>query len=225
MDSISSKSDAQIRADVLHELKWDTTVDEAEVGVQVKGGIVTLTGTVSAYPRRLAAVDAVHRVQGVLDVVDDMRVRIPSPSERSDHDIAQAVRSALQWDVLVPDERITSTVARGEVTLHGTVDTWMQRYNAERAVMHLTGVRSVINRIAIAATSADPGLIKRQIEDALERRSERDAKRLGISVRDGVVVVTGVVKSWGEKNLIERTVSFAPGVRRVEDRTVVDPYL
>lgn len=225
MDSISSKSDAQIRADVLHELKWDTTVDEAEVGVQVKDGIVTLTGTVSAYPRRLAAVDAVHRVQGVLDVVDDMRVRIPSPSERSDHDIAQAVRSALQWDVLVPDERITSTVARGEVTLHGTVDTWMQRYNAERAVMHLTGVRSVINRIAIAATSADPGLIKRQIEDALERRSERDAKRLGISVRDGVVVVTGVVKSWGEKNLIERTVSFAPGVRRVEDRTVVDPYL
>jgi osmotically-inducible protein OsmY len=51
------KTDVQIHHDVLEELKWDSRVDETEVGVQVDGGVVTLTGTVTSWasawrPRR-----------------------------------------------------------------------------------------------------------------------------------------------------------------------------
>lgn len=77
-----TKSDSQIKNDVLNELKWDPSIDETEVGVQVKDGIVTLTGSISAYPKRLASIEAAHRVYGVLDVVDDMKVRIPSKWKR-----------------------------------------------------------------------------------------------------------------------------------------------
>jgi osmotically-inducible protein OsmY len=56
------KTDTQIHQDVLEELKWDSRVDEKEVGVQVEGGVVTLAGTVSSWAKRLAAKEAAHRV-------------------------------------------------------------------------------------------------------------------------------------------------------------------
>ena len=225
MTLATTKSDSQIKADVLNELKWDSTVDETEVGVQVKNGIVTLTGNISAYPKKLAAVEAAHRVFGVHDVVDDMKLRIPSMWERTDADIANAVRNTLKWDVLVPDDRITTTVANGAVTLQGTVDSWAQRQDTERAVQRITGVRGVNNLITVASKPADPRLIKQQIEDALERQAEREAKRIEVSVHDGVATLTGTLRSWGEKNAVERVAVHAPGVRRIEDKTTVDPYL
>lgn len=224
MTMLATKTDSQIKADVLAELKWDPNIDETEVGVQVKNGVVTLTGNVSTYTKKLAAREAAHRVSGVLDVVDDMHVRLPRAWERTDEEVAQAVRNALRWDTLVPDERIMSTVSGGVVTLEGDVDTWTQRADAEKAVQRLIGVRNVINRITVAARPVNAEDIRRQIEEALERHAEREAKRIGVTVRDGVVTLTGTVRSWGEKNIIDRVAGFAPGVRRVEDRTTVDPY-
>jgi osmotically-inducible protein OsmY len=208
MTIATTKSDSQIKADVLNELKWDAAIDETAIGVQVKNGIVTISGNVDAYPKKIAARDAVHRVHGVLDVVDDMKVKIPSIWERSEEDLAKAVRNALKWDVLVPDERITSTVSSGIVTLQGNVDTWMQRYNAESAVHRLTGVTGVTNQIIVVAKAVNPGQIKEQIEGALERQAQHEAKGIAVSV----------------KNAIERAAGYGLGVRRVDDRTIVDPY-
>ncbi len=73
-----SKTDEQIHHDVLKELRWDTRVEETEVGVEVDEGVVTLTGTVSSYAKKLAALEAAHRVSGVLDVADDIKVQIPA---------------------------------------------------------------------------------------------------------------------------------------------------
>lgn len=219
-----ARSDAQVKADVLKELKWDTTVSETEVGVQVKDGIVTLTGNVDAYPKRMAARNAAHRVIGVLDVVDELKVRIPTVWERTDEDIAKAVRNALKWDVLVPDDRITTTVSNGTVMLQGSVTTWQQRADAERAITRLTGVRTVTNQLSVTASTLDPAKIKSEIEKALERQAERESRRIAVSVQDGTVTLTGTVRSWGERSAVEQAASFAPGVQRIEDRTVVDPY-
>lgn len=91
MVTLAVKPDGQIKADVQNELKWDPRVDETDVGVQVRGGVVTLGGHVNAYGRKLAAREAAHRVHGVLDVVDEIRVKAPQviriadlPSLRSD---------------------------------------------------------------------------------------------------------------------------------------------
>ena len=218
------KSDSQIKTDVLNELKWDSRIDETEIGVQVKNGIVTLVGTVDVYAKKIAAREASHRVHGVLDVVDDLQVKVPGIGARTDTELARAVRDALTWDAFVPDEKITSTVSLGIVTLEGLVQTWTQRADAERVVRGLSGVRGVINQITVAAKPVDPTRIKNEIEEALERQAEREARRIGVTVRDGVVTITGRIRSWAEKNAIDRVVGFAPGVRRVDDQLVVDPY-
>jgi osmotically-inducible protein OsmY len=218
------KSDSQIKTDVLNELKWDTRIKETDLGVQVRDGIVTLVGTVDVYAKKLAARDAAHRVHGVLDVVDELQVKVPSVGARGDSELARAVRDTLQWDAFVPDEKIISTVSMGVVTLEGLVQTWAQRADAERVVRGLTGVRGVVNMISVQAKPVDAERIKLEIEDALERQAEREARRIGVSVKDGVVTLTGRIRSWAEKNAVDRVVGFAPGVRRVDDRLIVDPY-
>lgn len=224
MTTAIMKSDSQIKADVLNELKWDSRIDESDIGVQVKNGVVNLVGTIDVYAKKIAAREAAHRVHGVLDVVDELQVKVPGIGARTDSEVARAVREALEWDAFVPDEKITSTVSLGIVTLEGLVQTWTQRADAERAVRGLTGVRGVINQITVSAKPVDPTRIKDEIEDALERQAEREARRIGVTVKDGVVTLTGRIRSWAEKNAVDRVVGFAPGVRRVEDQLIVDPY-
>lgn len=223
MATTTQSSDTRIQSDVLNELACDATVDATEVGVQVHGGIVTLTGCISSYPKKLAAVEAAHRVRGVLDVVNQLHVRIPSTWERSDESIAAQVRNALKADVLVPDERIACTVSDGTVTLEGHVQSWPERVHAEQAVQRLAGVKCVSNLIAVLRSGTPAEDIRRQILGALRRQADREAHRIDVDVDDGVVTLKGAVRSWAERNAIERAAQYVPGVRRVEDRTVLDP--
>ena len=77
MSQAIRKTDTQIHHDVLEELNWDSRVDETEVGVQVASGVVTLTGTVTSWAKRVAAQEAARRVMGVLDVANDITVKAP----------------------------------------------------------------------------------------------------------------------------------------------------
>jgi osmotically-inducible protein OsmY len=218
------KSDEEIQRDVLGELKWDSRVDEAEVGVSVAKGVVTLSGTVSSYVKQLAAQEAAHRVRGVLDVANDLQVKLPGGLTRSDSEIAHAVRHTLEWDVLVPDDQITSTVSHGWVTLEGKVDLLRERVDAERAIRQLIGVRGVSNDIAVVGPPLAPDEVRRTVEEVLARRAEREAEGIAVTVHDGTVTLAGQVSSWAEKRAIMGAVSHARGLRTVTDRLRVEPY-
>ena len=224
MTNAVKKTDTQIHHDVLEELKWDSRVDETEVGVEVDNGVVTLTGTVTSWAKRMAAREAARRVIGVLDVANDITVKVPGARGRTDTEIAQAVRRALEWDVYVPDEKISTTVSNGVVTLEGRVESWSQHDDAERAVRNLQGVKGVVNRILVVMlpepVTAD---IRKAIEQALERRAEREARRIHVDVKDGTAILTGRVHTWAERKSVVAAARFTPGVRAVEDRLITEP--
>src|SRR6516164_7665721 len=166
------RNDEEIQKSVLDELKWDGRVLATDVGVEVNKGVVTLTGSVESYAKRVAAQEAAHRVRGVLDVANDIQIRVPESSGRTDTEIAQAVRQALEWNVFVPQERIHSTVSKGLVTLTGTVDRWAQRDEAQHAVSTLLGVVSVINNIKVLPLEHPaPEKVRETIDQALARRA------------------------------------------------------
>ena len=216
------RSDAEIQQDVLRELKWDTRIEETDVGVEVDDAIVTLTGTVGSWAKRMAAQEAAHRVAGVLDVANDIKVKVPGDIGRTDTEIAAAVRRALEWDVLVPEARLKSTVANGWVTLEGTVDVWSQRQDAERAIRNLAGVRGVTNAIQISPPPALPLDVRLAIEQALERQAVREARKIRLDVRDGRVDLSGVVHSWAEREAVVGAAKGTRGVREVEDHLRIE---
>lgn len=215
------RSDREIHEAVLRELQWDSRVDETEVGVEVDRGIVTLTGTVGSYGKRIAAQEAAHRVSGVLDVANDIRVKIAG-APRTDTEIAAAVRRAMEWDGFIPQEKITSTVSGGWVTLTGEVPLWADREAAERVIRNLIGVSGVTNNIAVQAAAVNPETIRNSIEEALERRADREARRIEVRVKDGTVALFGKVHTWDEKRAIIGAAGYGPGVRRVEDHLKIE---
>jgi osmotically-inducible protein OsmY len=217
------KTDNQIHHDVLEELKWDSRVDETEAGVQVDGGVVTLTGTVTSWAKRVAAQEAARRVIGVLGLANDIKVKVLGGPTRTDTEIAQAVRRALEWDVFVPEQQITSTVTDGWVTLEGTVERWSQRDDADRAIRNLTGVKIVVNKISVKPAKPVSQDVQKAIEQTLERRAEREARRIRADVRDGTVTLTGAVHSWAERKSVVAAARFTPGVRAVEDHLRMEP--
>jgi osmotically-inducible protein OsmY len=196
------KSDAQIQQDVASELSQDTRIQYTNILVDVHNGCVTLGGTDSDYIQKIAAQEAAYRVARVLDVVNHISVHLPDAFERSDSDIAQAVRHALESDVLVPDTHIRSMIANGWVTLEGDVDTWHQRGAAERAVRNLVGVRGLINKLEVCLPALTPQTIREEIEQALQRRAKRQAKRIRVEVSDGTVSLIGTVRARREREAV-----------------------
>ena len=217
------KKDSDIQEAVLHELRWDTRVRQTDVGVTVDRGVVTLTGTVESWAKRVAAMQAAHRVAGVLDVANDIVVKPPGSSLRTDTDIAHAVRHALEWDVFVPDRQIRSTVSDGWINLEGEVDYWSQREDAENAVRNLAGVHGVSNRIEVTPVVASHH-VRKAIEDALERQAEGEAKGIQLDVEGGKVSVSGSVRSWAEKQTVLAAAKGTHGVSEVEDHLTIAPY-
>jgi osmotically-inducible protein OsmY len=217
------KSDEEIKSEVQFQLGWDSRIKQTEVGVIVKKGVVTLTGTVDSYAKKIAAQKAAHRVLGVLDVANDIQINLPGGLQRSDSEIAQAVRHTLEWNVLVPSNQIHSTVTNGWVTIEGNVECYRERVDAERAISNLPGVRGVINKIEVSAR-VEPERVKFLIEDVLERRADREASRIEVNVEDGEVTLSGSVNSWDEKKAILGAISHTPGVRFLHDQLIIDPY-
>jgi osmotically-inducible protein OsmY len=191
--------------------------------VEVDRGVVTLTGTVDSYAKKLAAQEATHQVGGVLDVVNHIHVQAFGQEEGSDTELAHRVRQTLAWNVLVPDHQITSTVEDGWVTLAGQVDVWHQREEAERAIRFLARVRGVTNRITITPQQIAPQDVRRTLHAAIERRALREAAHIQVSVVGGTVILAGRVQSWPEKRAILGAIRHAPGVEAVDDHLRIDP--
>lgn len=221
---LEKRSDRDLKQRVLRELKWDSRIDWASIDVAVKDAVATLTGVVSSYAQKIAAQGAAHRVAGVLDVANDIEVRPFDQYVRTDSEIAAAVRNALEWDALVPNELIQSTVSDGWVMLEGEVDYWRECKDAEQAIRRLAGVVGVINQITIRKQEVDAKQLREEIEFALERRADREAERLRIEVSDGAVDLWGRVHSWQERRAVLGSISHAPGVTQVRDHLRIDPY-
>lgn len=214
------KTDNQIRQDVMEEIEWDPMLHSTEIGVTVNNGIVTLSGHVNSYLKKINAEKAVKRVRDVKAVAIDLDVRLGFESQRNDTEIAKAAVDALKWNASVPDDKIKVLVDKGWVTLEGQVDWQYQKSAAERTVHAMTGVRGVSNRLTIKQT-ANPVTIKDRIRKALERNADIEAARIHIEADGNKVTLKGNVNSWNERKIAEQAAWSSPGVTAVEDNLMI----
>lgn len=215
------RPDKDIKRDVEDELQWDPDIGSADIAVAAKDGVVTLTGFVRSYHQKWQAETDAKHVKGVVAVANDIEVRLPILSQRPDPDIARDIVTALKNELPYSFEQVKAVIKDGSVTLEGEVEWNYQRERAAAAARRVRGVKRVTNSISLKPTTVAPSEVKQKIEEALKRSAEVDANRITVETNGGTVILRGTVRSWAESQEAERASWAAPGVRHVENRTVV----
>jgi osmotically-inducible protein OsmY len=215
--SLAWQTDTQLHDSVQRQLQWHPEIESADIAVIASDRMITLTGVVRSYSAKLAAEQSVKRVRGVRGVANEIRV-VPS-SQHTDTEIAKAAVHALRARTNMPTS-LTVTARDGVLILDGTVRWMFQKAAAGVAVMHLDGFTDVSNRIEVTP-SASVGQVKTEIDAALHRCADIDARHVAVALDDSVVTLSGQVSSCHEKQEAERAASGAPGITRVENKIVV----
>jgi osmotically-inducible protein OsmY len=209
-----------VRAAVEAELGFDPLVDSADITVVNIGGNVNLTGTVPSYPQYMEAAAAARRVAGVSTVDNSLEVVLPENDYRDDAKLTTAANNALAANVTVPDG-VEATADDGNITLTGTVSYGAERAAAEAAVSGLIGVRNIRTDIDISYV-IDPVDVDLHVQQALERSAlVSDGSDVTADTKDGIITLTGHVRTWAEHDAVLSAALMAIGVIDVRDNLQV----
>jgi osmotically-inducible protein OsmY len=216
-----TRTDVQIKTDVLSELAFEPAVKVTDIGVLVKDGIVTLTGTTANHGEKWHAIRAAKRVSGVKGLADDITVTLAEPHRRTDTEIATAAVHQIEWSTTIPRTTVRVTVRDGWITLEGEVEWWFQKIAAETVMHYMVGVKGIKNQITIKPliSAADVG---KAIRTAFERNAMLDGRKIEVTTQGSTVTLAGTVANSAEREEAERVAWTAPGVIRVDNQIAVE---
>jgi osmotically-inducible protein OsmY len=144
------RSDVDIAKAAVDALKWNVMVPSDKVKVKVERGWLTLEGEANWDYQRRAAEKAVRNLPGVRGISNLIVVKPHVQPER----VKERIEETFKRDAVVDANNIQVEVSGGEVTLRGTVRSWAERHEAEKAAWAAPGVTAVHNYITVRAMEA-----------------------------------------------------------------------
>jgi osmotically-inducible protein OsmY len=216
------KNNEDLQKNVQDAIKWEPLLNAAEIAVTVKEGIVTFTGIVDSYAKKMEAENAAKNIAGVKAVVEKLEIKFSNYGNNiTDGEIATEILNAFKWNWQIPNNKIKVKVKNGWVTLEGELHWNYQREAATNAVKNLMGIKGICNKMKIKSETND-GIEKRQIESAIRRNGSINDDDIKVWVSGTKVTLTGTVTSWYQRDEAETIAWNAPGVWAVDNDLVVE---
>lgn len=214
------KNNSELQKDVQNAIKWEPSMHAAEIGVTAKDGVITLSGTVDSYSKKLNAENAAKKVKGVKAVAEDITIDYGISFKKNDTEIAKDILNAWKYNWEVPEDKIQVKVENGWVKLEGEVPWKYQEEATSDAIKNLSGVRGITNLIRVKSETKD-NLEKKEVENALTRNWSINAKDVKVEVLNNKLKLTGLVHSLYQKEEAGRLAWNTPGVSAVENELAV----
>ncbi|MBP2614920.1 BON domain-containing protein [Chryseobacterium jejuense] len=214
------KTNEELQKDVQDAIKWEPMLQSAEIGVIVKDGIVSLTGTVDSYAKKIQAEHTAKNVLGVRVLIENIEIKLPDPRVKTDIEIGKEIISAFKSNTFIPEDKIIAKVEKGWVDLDGEVAWNYLSDITENAVKYLPGVKGIYNNIIINPEIQNT-VEKSDIKKAL-KRSAIDDSDINVSVSGTTVTLNGTVHTWQQREEAERIVWKTPGIQKVKNELKVD---
>ena len=208
--------DTVLKASVLAELAWDSSIVAAHIGVTADDGVVSLSGHVATSGEKHAAMMAAERVEGVKAVVGGIEVRPSGAHLRDDDDVARAAVSAIAWQADDHDCAIKIDIEDGWIALTGHVARQSQREDAEGDLRRLPGVAGVDNLLTIKP-QVSVEKVAAAITHAMGRSWMYDPNNIDVSAEGGSVRLSGTVHTLHDRHLAGVTAWAATGVTEVQN--------
>jgi osmotically-inducible protein OsmY len=213
-------SDEIIKSQLVDHLVWDDRIDASNVAVEVQGGHVTLTGTVSSLEARITASEDAKDIFGVISVTNLLQIEAEPDA---DVPLWQAAKNVLQWSPDIDAETISIHAYAGIVTLEGSVDALWKKHRAEELVKDMGGVLLVRNKLAVVPDSDSvDSVVAAEIIEAMELDPRVDAENVDVKVEEGNVTLQGLVRDWVARDAAFDAALYTFGVRTVENRIQVE---
>jgi len=235
---------SEIVNDIKQAIKWDALVDGSKVEVTVLEGKVILTGEVRSLAEKRRIIN--HAFLANATEVDptgleiawwqhDDNIRNEGAIRFTDQEIRKAVRDVLFFDPRVSQFDIIVEVKNGTVIMRGTVDNLKAKQAASRSAENTVGVKKVKNRLKVRPVAVYlDAAIKEDIRKSMRRDPFIDLDQIRITVRAGVVNLSGSVETSFERLRAEELAMRVNGVVGVNNHLVVhgapvpfpyDPYV
>lgn len=219
---INMKTNEDLQRDVQDAIKWEPLLHAAEIGVTVKDGIVTLTGTVDSFAKKLEAEYATKNVVGVKAIVEKIKIKFLNSVRIDDSALASNVLRALSMNWSVPNSKIKIKVEDGWVSLEGALSSYYQKDAAHHSVNQLEGVKGISNLIKVQPDLLHDIIEKKDIERAFLRNWTIDQRNIEVNVEGNHVTLSGNVGSLYQKDEAGRIARNAPGVVSLDNELQIN---
>ena len=214
------KSNSDLQKDVQKAIKREPFMVAAEIGIAAKDGVITLSGTVDSYSKKVNAEKAAKKVKGVKAVELDITINYDDSLKKNDTEIATDILDVWKNNWYLFKDLITAEVVDGWVKLEGEVPSKSYEEEAQNSIEHISGIKGVSNFIKINPKPND-FLKKESIMEVLERNMSIDAKNIIVQLDQKRVMLIGTVCSLYLKDEAGRLAWNAPGVSSVENELAV----
>ncbi|MBD3226593.1 MAG: BON domain-containing protein [Candidatus Lokiarchaeota archaeon] len=219
-----SKTQEQIKKDVVDTLYWDARVDASNIKVSMEDeNSVKLEGTVPSYSARSSAVRDAWMVSDVNFVKNEIDVEYPPELKLTDEDIKSNIESKLLWSSSIDSSKIDVSVTGGIITIEGAVDSYWKKLHAENLASEVAGVLSIDNKITVVPTEDFlDKTVAEDIVEAMDRNFNINVNKVNVKVKNGVITLTGTVSSWTEYRAAMNCAENTPGVIDIKDKIKIE---
>lgn len=181
----------------------DERISGQPITVSIQKGIVTLSGSVQTYRRKLIAQEIASSFEGCHGVINELVVEPSGPT--SDEETTNNVRAALDAQADITKGTIAVSASVGVVSLHGNVGSHWERIVAEDVARSARGVKDVQNFLVVdLPTKMEDKRLVQDIEEGLSHVYGLTDRKINVAVSEGAVVLSGEVPSITHKEMAEK---------------------